>query len=98
MVSETHRIYNEWLETQQRIGMERGFAQGVQKGREEGLETGLRPLLRQFERRLARPLTDAEHAALVDRLTALGPDRLGDVVLDLDPSALAAWLADPDAR
>ncbi len=82
MVSETHRIYNEWLETQQRIGMEKG----------------LRPLLRQVERRLARALTETEHAALVARLTALGPDRLGDVVLDLDPPALAAWLADPDAR
>ena len=90
MVSETHRIYNEWLETQQRIGMERG----LRKGREEGL----RPLLRQFERCLARPLTDVEHAALVVRLTTLGPDRLGDVVLDLAPAALAAWLADPAAR
>jgi hypothetical protein len=98
MVSETHRIYNEWLETQQRIGMERGLAQGIKKGREEGLEAGLRPLLRLFERRLARALTGAEHTALVARLTALGPDRLGDVVLDLDPPALAAWLADPDAR
>ncbi|MFO0602349.1 MAG: hypothetical protein U0324_04195 [Polyangiales bacterium] len=86
LVSETHRIYNDWLETQQRIGMERG--------REEGL----RPLLRLFERRLARALTGVEHAALVARLTTLGPDRLGDVVLDLDPPALAAWLADPDAR
>ena len=94
MVSETHRIYNEWLETQQRIGME----QGLLKGREEGREEGLRPLLRQFERRLARPLTAAEHTALVVRLTSLGPDRLGDVVLDLDPPALAAWLAAPDAR
>jgi hypothetical protein len=35
---------------------------------------------------------------LVDRLDRLGPERLGDVVLDLDASALAAWLADPAAR
>jgi len=90
MVSETHRIYNEWLETQQRIGREQGLAQG--------LEAGLRPLLRQFARRLARPLTEPEHRALVARLTTLGPDRLGDVVLDLEPAALATWLADPDAR
>jgi hypothetical protein len=34
---------------------------------------------------------------LHDRLGRLGADRLGDVVLDLAPEALAAWLADPTA-
>jgi hypothetical protein len=32
------------------------------------------------------------------RLSTLGADRLGDVVLDLSAPALAAWLADHDAR
>jgi hypothetical protein len=31
-------------------------------------------------------------------LTTLGADRLGDVVLDLDAGALAAWLTDPATR
>jgi hypothetical protein len=35
---------------------------------------------------------------LHDRLQRLGPDRLGDVVLDFGPQDLAAWLADPGAR
>ena len=44
------------------------------------------------------PLTEAETATLVARFDTVGPDRLGDVVLDLTPDALGAWLTDPDAR
>ena len=51
----------------------------------------------QFARRLGRPVTAAEHAELLRRLDTLGADRIGDVVLDLAPDALAAWLADPNA-
>ena len=51
----------------------------------------------QFERRLHRTLTDAERDTLRVRLAALGPERLGDVVLDLDGDTLAAWIADPNA-
>jgi hypothetical protein len=63
---------------------------GHQKGIEEGL--GL-----VYEQRLGRPLTDAEHRTLFERLTTLGRARLGSVVLSLTPEALAAWLADPSA-
>ena len=66
----------------------------VERGRDEGLA----PLAHQFERRLRRRLRDDEHRALHERLRTLGPDRLGDVVLDLAPEALEAWLADRDAR
>jgi hypothetical protein len=73
----------------------------IQKVRNEGLErglaAGLRPLVRLFERRLGRSLSDAERGALASRLDVVGPDRLGDVVLDLDSAALAAWLASPTA-
>lgn len=58
----------------------------------------LQSLEHQFARRLGRPLTPGDHATLAERLSALGADRLGDVVLDLDRDALAQWLADPDAR
>ena len=68
------------------------------RARDEGLSQGLSPLTHQFERRLQRPLSERERATLVDRLQRVGPVRLGDVVLDLDPAALAAWLADPAAR
>jgi hypothetical protein len=57
----------------------------------------LAPLVHQFSRRLGRPITDAERAELLRRLDTLGADRIGDVVLDLAPNALAAWLADPAA-
>ena len=70
------------------------YKQGKEKGREEGLG----PLAHQFERRLNRALTAAERAVLVRRLDILGPARLGDVVIDASPDALAAWLAAPDAR
>ncbi len=39
-----------------------------------------------------------EHATVVRRLGTLGPERLGDVALDLEAPALAAWLANPRAR
>jgi hypothetical protein len=74
-----------------------GRNEGLEAGLERGLAAGLRPLVRQFERRLGRPLSDAERGVLASRLDVVGPDRLGDVVLDLDSAALAAWLASPTA-
>ncbi len=68
------------------------------ESRAEGRVEGLRPLLWQFERRVGRPLSAAEHASVLARFDAVGPERLGDVVLDLSPEALAAWLEDPLAR
>jgi hypothetical protein len=68
------------------------------KATDKGIERGIGPLVRLFERRLARALTDAERVALRARLGVVGPERLGDVVLDLAPPDLAAWLGDPDAR
>lgn len=65
---------------------------------EELVDKGLAPLLHQFERKLRRPLNGDEHRLLHERLSRLGPDRLGDVVLDLDAAALAVWLADAEAR
>ena len=82
-------VYEQW---------ERGV---LQRGRQEGLEQGLaqeRELLaRQFARRLGRPLSHAEQTVFQERFVKCGPTRLGDVVLDLAPVALEAWLADPEA-
>jgi len=73
-------------------------AQGIEQGIERGIEKGAeKALSHQFERRLGRPLTDQEHRALQERLVRLGSDRLGDVVFDLAPEALALWLADSGA-
>jgi hypothetical protein len=66
---------------------------------DEAVQQGVQQSLRhQFERRLGRRLDAAEQSVLRQRLATLGGDRLGDVVLDLDAGALAAWLADPAAR
>jgi flagellar biosynthesis/type III secretory pathway protein FliH len=87
------RVRNEGLAE----GRSEGLAKGLERGLEAGLEAGLRPLVRQFERRLGRVLSEAERGALASRLDVVGPERLGDVVLDLDSAALAAWLASPTA-
>ncbi|MFO0604296.1 MAG: hypothetical protein U0324_14025, partial [Polyangiales bacterium] len=79
-------------------GRTEGHSEGRSEGRTEGRAEALRTVERQFARRLGRQITTAEHAELLRRLDTLGPDRIGDVVLDLAPDALAAWLADPDAR
>jgi hypothetical protein len=66
---------------------------------EKGVEKGAAGVVaHQFERRLRRALRDEERARLRERTETLGPDRLGDLVLDLSVDELAAWLADPDAR
>lgn len=73
------------------------YRRGLRKGMREGMREGIAPLLRLFARRVGRELTDQEHAVVVARLATLGADRLGDVVLDLPATELAAWLADPSA-
>lgn len=63
--------------------------------RVEGMET---LVARQIERRLQRSLAAAERATLHGRVVALGAEHVGDLVIDLSPDALAAWLAeDADA-
>lgn len=47
-------------------------------------------LVHQFERCLGRPLRDDERASLRTRIETLGPERLGDIVLDLSVDELAA--------
>ena len=66
----------------------------AEDGHKKGVEEGLSFM---YEQRLGRPLTDAEHRTVLDRLTTLGLARVGGVVFSLTPDALAAWLADPAA-
>ena len=79
------------VEALEREAMEKGIERGVAKG-------AAGAFAHQFERRLGRALRDDERACLRERTERLGPDRLGDVVLDLSADELAAWLADPNAR
>jgi flagellar biosynthesis/type III secretory pathway protein FliH len=79
-------------------GLEKGIEQGLEKGIEQGLEKGAAALEHLLTRRLARPLTEAERATLRARLRADGSERIGDLVLDLTPDALADWLRTSDAR
>lgn len=60
---------------------------------EEGVEKAVEQTLsRQFERRLGRALSAAEHASLARRIHTLGAAAVSDVVVDLAPDALDAWL------
>jgi len=42
-------------------------------------------------------LSSRERTALQERLLKAGPERVGDVVLDLSAQQLADWLADSNA-
>ncbi|MDI1478007.1 Rpn family recombination-promoting nuclease/putative transposase [Polyangium sp. y55x31] len=57
-----------------------------------GLLQGLAALVRQFERRLGRALSAEERGKLANRLRDEGPEKVGDVILDLEKAELAAWL------
>ena len=74
-------------------GLQQGLQQGLQKGLQKGLQRGLAPLVRVFERRLGRPITEDERRWIAKRMKKDGPELLGDVVVDLSPEQLSAWLA-----
>jgi len=75
----------------------KNFHLGVEKF-VNGAFVELKLLIHQFERRLGRVLTSTERLALVQRLGSEGSERVSDVVLDLSPEQLAAWLADTENR
>jgi len=54
-------------------------------------------VVRLFEKRLGRPLDEGEKATLLQRLDALGYDRMLDLPLELPPESLASWLTNPQA-
>jgi hypothetical protein len=101
-----HDPQKDAVEYQRSVRMVRAMLHGYpeaaqdlcQKANEKGIEKALGALERQFTRKLQRALTPDEHTTLVRRLDTHGPERLGDVVLDLDRDALEHWLTDPDAR
>ncbi|WP_170229812.1 hypothetical protein [Polyangium fumosum] len=75
-------------------GLAAGHAEGLAEGHAEGLLEGeLRLLVRQLERRLAQRLCADERARLAERVREIGAEQVGDLVLDLSPEELAAWLA-----
>lgn len=74
-----------------------GLKEGLQEGLREGLREGLALPLRLCQRKLGRELTTTDQDALLARLSTVGADRFGDVVLDLDGPALDRWLHDPNA-
>ncbi|MDI1483319.1 hypothetical protein [Polyangium sp. y55x31] len=75
-------------------GLAEGHAEGLAEGHAEGLLEGeLRVLARQVERRLAQSLRTEERARLADRVREMGAEQVGDLVLDLSPEELAAWLS-----
>ncbi len=91
----------EYLQNLEDTAHQRGLQQGLQRVREveeAARQQGIQPLLRLWTRKLGRPLTDNERTIIRSRLDSLGPDRLGDVILDLSADALATWLADPAAQ
>ena len=88
--------YQESVEIYQR-GRAEYEAEARASGLKEGLHKGLAPLLRQCQRKLGRELTAADQETLLTRLSTVGADRFGDVVLDLGGPALDRWLRDPNA-
>jgi hypothetical protein len=92
------QLYQEWEQRTREQGLTQGREQGLTQGREQGLTQGREQVLsRLFARRLGRALGEAEAQTLRTRLATLGPERLSDLVLELEGDALTRWLADPNA-
>jgi hypothetical protein len=73
----------------------RKVEEGVQKAKESWqLET----MARLCRKRLGRPLTEIENAALAERIDRLGEERVEEVILSSSPDALGIWLTDPNAK
>jgi hypothetical protein len=82
------------LEAYEQQLRDEGISQGISRGISQGISQGsLKVTARQIERRLGRTLTTAERDHLAARIATEGPERVGDLVLDLSPEALAAWVA-----
>ncbi|XYI03710.1 hypothetical protein ACMHYB_29675 [Sorangium sp. So ce1128] len=98
---ETREWYEQWnarrmqeaKEAEERA-QQRGHELGLQRGEQLGR---LQMASRVCAIRLGRPLTEAETAALAERLERLHEDRVGEVVLSFSADVLAGWLADPNA-
>ncbi len=70
--------------------MDRQHEEGLQKGREEGARS---MLTRLTELKLARPLTDAERAVMLQRIELDGVEAVGEALVSLDRDALGVWLS-----
>jgi hypothetical protein len=90
LIVEIQKWYAELKQEIRQEGKLEGELEGELKGR-VATHAGL------VAKRLGRPLSEAEHAVLAERLDRLGEDRIFDLVLTHDGDALAAWLADPAA-
>lgn len=83
---------------------QRRVIEGLRKSLEAYPEAGvdirehsLVPIARLVSRRLGRGLTEAERQTLAQKFEAMDGERLGDLILDLAPEKLAAWLSGSDA-
>ena len=74
---------------------EKGEARGRVEGRVEGQVEGLRLV---FEQRLGRELSASECAMFQARVDALGPRRVGRLVLDSSVHELDVWLTEISPR
>jgi hypothetical protein len=100
---DVHAWYDQWLKKRDEEAMAKAMVKAekaamakaekaVAKAEKAAMAKALGVLVHQFERRLGRALTEAERVRLGKRLGTLGPERVGDVVLDLSPEELSAWL------
>jgi hypothetical protein len=98
-IMEAREWYERTLKEAEERGVGRGLKRGIKRGIERGVERGqLQMAVRLCAVRLGRPLTGAERSAVAERLARLGEGRVGEMVLSASAEALAAWLADPNAR
>ncbi|XXX82424.1 hypothetical protein WMF30_27085 [Sorangium sp. So ce134] len=101
-IMETREWFEQFTARRLQAGLEAALEAALKEAeprvrQEAERRTRLRLTAQMCELRLGRPLTEAETAALGERLDRLQETRVAEVVISFSAEALAAWLSDPNA-
>jgi hypothetical protein len=101
-IMETQEWFEQFTARKVEEGMQEALPKAVQEALPKAVQEAkeswrLETMARLCQRRLGRPLTEIDNAALADRIDRLGEERVEDVILSSSTDALSAWLADPNA-
>ncbi|HLM72985.1 MAG TPA: hypothetical protein VK459_09850, partial [Polyangiaceae bacterium] len=103
LIMETQEWFEQFTARKVEEGVQEAVQEALPKAVQEALQGAkeswqLETMTRLCRRRLGRPPTEIEKAAIADRIDRLGEERVEEVILSSSADALSAWLADRNAE